>query len=176
MKALLLLLMLVPFSTTYAQSCNPASVYYIVRDEKGAVLSKEELRTIADQLPKTIGDATVGVNEASFKADKQTFYWPESADWDKGKKVPALLLSNAGTCTLHLTEVELKYHGRTMRLIFNIDIARHQPDRRQTIDSLRFQDGVFSLDLTKWPHHEEKLIPATYWRPGTISPAPAKQP
>ena len=79
--------------------------------------------------------------------------------------MPALGLSNAATCTLHLTEVELKYKGRTMRMIFNIDIARYQKDRRQAIDSLKFQNGVFQLDLTKWPHHEEKLIPATYWKP-----------
>jgi hypothetical protein len=165
MKSLLLLLLLIPSGVTYAQSCNPASVYYIVRDEKGVVLSKEDLQTMVDQLPKKIGDATVWATEVSFAPDKQTFYWPESVDFDKGTKVPALGLSNAATCTLHLTEVELKYKGRTMRLIFNIDIARYQKDRRQTIDSLKFQNGVFLLDLNKWPHHEEKLIPATYWKP-----------
>ena len=164
MKSLLLLLLLIPSGVTYAQSCNPASVYYIVRDEKGAVLSTQELQTIVDQLPKEIGDATVGILEVSFAPDKQTFYWPESVDFDKGTKVPALGLSNAATCTLHLTEVELKYKGRTMRVIFNIDIARYQKDRRQAIDSLKFQNGVFRLDLTKWPHHEEKLIPASYWK------------
>ena len=165
MKSLLLLLLLIPSGVTYAQSCNPASVYYIVRDEKGVVLSKEDLQTMVDQLPKKIGDATVWATEVSFAPDKQTFYWPESVEFDKGNKVPALGLSNAATCTLHLTEVELKYKGRTMRVIFNIDIARYQKDRRQAIDSLKFQNGVFLLDLTKWAHHEEKLIPATYWKP-----------
>ena len=160
-----LLLLFIPFASTNAQSCNPASVYYIVRDEKATVLSKEDLQTIVDQLPKKIGDATVWSTEVSFKPDKQTFYWPESVDFDKGTKVPALGLSNAATCTLHLTEVELKYKGHTMRLIFNIDIARYQKDRRQAIDSLKFQNGVFQLDLTNWSHDEEKLIPATYWKP-----------
>ena len=164
MKSLLLLLLLIPSGVSYAQSCNPASVYYIVRDEKGVVLSKEDLQTMVDQLPKKIGDATVWATEVSFAPDKQAFYWPESVEFDKGNKVPALGLSNAATCTLHLTEVELKYKGRTMRLIFNIDIARYQKDRRQAIDSLKFQNGVFRLDLTKWPHHEEKLIPASYWK------------
>jgi len=165
MRLLLLALLLpTPFTSTPAQSCNPASVYYIVRDEKGTVLSREDLQTMVDQLPKKIGDATVWSTELSFKPDKQTFYWPESVDFDKGTKVPALGLSNAATCTLHLTEVELKYKGRTMRLIFNIDIARYQKDRRQAIDSPKFQDGVFQLDLTKWSHDEEKLIPASYWK------------
>jgi hypothetical protein len=164
MKLLLPLLLLIPFAPAYAQSCNPASVYYIVRDEKGTVLSKEDLQTMVDQLPKKIGDATVWSTEVSFKPDNQTFYWPESVDFDKGTKVPALGLSNAATCTLHLTEVELKYKGRTMRLIFNIDIARYQKDRRQAIDSLKFQNGVFQLDLSQWTHDEQKLIPATYWK------------
>ena len=164
MKLLLLLLLLIPFGSTYAQSCNPASVYYIVRDEKGTVLSKEDLEALVNQLPKKIDDATVWSTEVSFAPDKQSFYWPESVDFDKGTKVPALGLSNAATCTLHLTEVELKYKGRTMRLIFNIDIARYQKDRRQAIDSLKFQNGVFRLDLSKWTHDEEKLIPASYWK------------
>lgn len=163
MKCLLLLLLFLP-ATAHAQSCNPASVEYIVRDEKGVVLSKGELQTIYDQMPKQIGDATVGVNEVSFTPDKLTYYWPESADWDKGTKVPALLFSNAATCTLHLTEVALKYHGRSMRLLFNVDIARRQEDRRQVVDSLRFQNGAFRLDLTKWNHAEDKLIPATHWK------------
>lgn len=161
---LLLLLFLLPLSSSKAQSCNPASVYYIVRNEKGVVLSKTELQTIYDQMPKQIGDATVGVNEVSFTPDRKTYYWPESADWDKGMKVPALLFSNAGTCTLHLTEVSLMYHGRSMRLLFNVDIARHQEDRRQVIESPRFQAGTFRLDLTKWNHAEDKLIPAVHWR------------
>ena len=103
MKWLILLLLLIPSGVTHAQSCNPASVYYIVRDEKGVVLSKEDLQTMVDQLPKKIGDATVWATEVSFAPDKQAFYWPESVEFDKGNKVPALGLSNAATCTLHLT-------------------------------------------------------------------------
>lgn len=163
MKCLLLLLLFLPV-TAHGQSCNPASVDYIVRDEKGVVLSKAELETIYDQMPKKIDDATLGVSEVSFTPDKLTYYWPESADWDKGAKVPALLFANASTCTLHLTEVVLRYRGRSMHLLFNVDIARRQEDRRQVVDSLRFQDGTFRLDLTKWNHAEDKLIPATYWK------------
>ncbi|HEY8223937.1 MAG TPA: hypothetical protein VIG25_01585 [Pyrinomonadaceae bacterium] len=147
-----------------AQYCNPAVVHYIVRDEKGTVLSKAELEKISGELPKQIGDADVSVDEVVFAADKKTFYWPESDESEKGTKVPVLVFANAGTCTLHLTEVPLKYHGRSMKLIFNIDIARNQDDRRPVVDSLKFQNGTFKLDLTKWTHARDKLIPATHWR------------
>lgn len=163
MKTLCLLILLLPLGSAYAQSCNPASVYYIVRDEKGAILSKAELKTVYDQLPKKISDATVVMSDVSFKPDKKSYYWPEQVEFDKGTKIPAILFSNAGECTLHLTDAELKYRGHTMRLIFNIDIARFQEDRRQVVDSLRFQDGTFKLDLKKWGHAEDLMIPATYW-------------
>lgn len=163
--AILLLLLFLPLTSAYAQSCNPASVYYIVRDEKGAILSEAELKTVYDQLPKKISNATIVMSDVSFKPDKKSYYWPEEVDFPKGTKVPAILLSNAGECTLHLTEATLKYRGRTMHLIFNIDIARDQADRRQVVDSLSFQNGDFKLDLTKWDHAEDKMIPATYWKP-----------
>ena len=148
-----------------AQSCNPASVYYLVRDEKGQLLTREKLNSVIEQLPKTIGDATVGHGDVSFKPDKESYYWPEDADFDKGAKVPALLLSNAGTCTMKLGEVTLVLNGKKMRLIFNINIDRTQDDRRQVVDSLKFQEGTFNLDLIKWNRSSERLIPATYWKP-----------
>jgi hypothetical protein len=51
-----------------------------------------------------------------------------------------------------------------MRLIFNIDIARTQPDRRPVIDSPPFQEGIFELDLSGWPRSENKMIPAERWK------------
>jgi len=158
------LLLLLIINYCYAQSCNPAAVRYIVRDEKGVVLTNEQLQTIQEQLPKKIGDATVSVNEVSFAADKQTFYWPEDVEWEKGTKVPALMFANASTCTMHLTEVSLSYRGKIMHLLFNIDIARRQDDRRPVVDSLRFQRGSFKLDLTGWSHAPEKIIPARNWK------------
>jgi len=139
-------------------------VYYIVRDEKGKVVSSADLSVIYKTLPEKIGDASTSAEEVSFKADKQTYYWPENADWDKGTKVPALLFANAATCTMRLGEVTLSYRGLTMRLRFDVDINRTQDDRRQVIDSLRFQDGTFRLDLTGWTRDRDKLIPATRWK------------
>jgi hypothetical protein len=53
-----------------------------------------------------------------------------------------------------------------MRLRFDIDISRTQDDRQQVVDSLRFQNGVFHLDLTGWTRDRNKLIPATRWKKG----------
>jgi len=147
-----------------SQSCNPAVVDYLVRDEKGKPLSEAELKLVAEQLPKTVNDATVSVDQVSFANDMKTFYWPESTDWKNGKKQSAIEFANAGTCTLHLTEVTLAYHGMKMHLIFNLDISRAQRDRRPVLDSLPFQEGTFSLDLSGWSHEPEEMIPANKWK------------
>jgi hypothetical protein len=146
------------------QSCNPAALSYLIRDENGSLLSEADLKTLVDQLAKAIGDASLVSNEVSFKNDGQSYYWPESADVDKGHKQPALLFANAGTCTMHLSEVTLNYHGRKMRLIFDLDITRTQPDRRIVVDSLPFQAGTFKLTLNNWTHDPEKMIPAWMWK------------
>src|SRR5262249_49664914 len=96
--------------------------------------------------------------------DGKSFYWPESSDWKKGERVPALEFANAETCAMHLSEVTLTYHGRRMRLVFNIDITRAQPDRRPVIDSPPFQDGAFELDLSDWSHNRDQIIPAEKWK------------
>lgn len=153
---------LLTLTSANAQSCNPAVVNYIVRDEKGSVVGGEELKTL--QLPKVIGNADTAVGEVSLAGDGVSFYRQESVDWDKGNKSAALEFANAKTCTLNLPTVDLTYHGKTMHLIFNINIERHQPDRRPVIDSLPFAEGTFVLDLTSWTSHEDKLIPATLWK------------
>jgi hypothetical protein len=158
----LALLLLLTAASADAQSCNPAAVSYIVRDEQGRVVGAEELKTL--QIPKVVGNADTSVGEVSLASDRVNFYRPESVDWDKGSKLPALEFANAKTCTLNLPTVELTYHGKTMRLIFNINIDRHQPDRRPVIDSLPFAEGIFTLDLTSWPRGEDKLIPASRWK------------
>jgi len=161
-SALFAILVLV--TTSYAQSCNPAVVSYLVRDEKGEIISAEQLTAITEQLPKKIGDAGVSTTEVSFKPDKVHYYWPEDADDDKGTKVPALLFANAAECTMHLSEATLTFQDKKMRLVFNIDIDRKQRDRRQVVDSLPFQNGTFKIDLTGWDRSDDKVIPATHWK------------
>jgi len=82
---LLVLATCAPGDPSQPQSCNPAVVNYIVRDEGGKVLSEAELKSIYEQLPKSIGDAHTDVGEVSFADDGKSFYWPESVDWKKVK-------------------------------------------------------------------------------------------
>ena len=162
--ALPMALLLLASTYANAQSCNPAVVNYIVRDEQGSVIGGDELKALHQQLPKTIGNADTFVGEVSFAADQMTFYSPESVDFNKGNKVPALMFANAKTCTLDFPTVELTYHDKKMRLVINLTIDRHQPDRRPVIDSLPFQEGTFVLDVSSLPRDEHKLIPATFWK------------
>jgi hypothetical protein len=97
---LLALVICVPRSSARAQYCNPATVSLIVRDERGKALTEAELKSVSEQLPKSIGDARTFVGETSFAADGKTFYWPESVDWAHGQKVPSLQFSNSSTCTM----------------------------------------------------------------------------
>lgn len=148
-----------------SQSCNPAVVSYLVRDEKGEVLSEPDLKSISAGLPKTIGDATVYIHDVSFVDDTlQTYFWPESVDYPKGKKLPTLGFANAATCTMHLSEVTLAWHGQQMHLIFNLDVDRTQRARRIVIDSLPFQEGTFALDLDGWPGDPDRLISSARWK------------
>lgn len=157
-------LVLLSSTSAHAQSCNPAVVNYILRDQKGVVLKGEELASVQQRLPETIGDAQTAVGEASFSSDGVTFYWPESVDYPNGKKVAVLEFANARTCTLSLGQVDLSYRGKQMHLLFNIEIARFQDDRRPVIDSLPFREGTYRLDLAGWPHSRDKLIPANRWK------------
>lgn len=150
-------------SLARAQYCNPAVVSYLVHDENGKLLSESELKTVHEQLPKAIGDADTFLGEISLADDGKSFYRPESVDFEKGKKIPALEFINAKTCTMHLTEVTLVYHEKRMRLIFDIDIARNQSNRRPAIDSLAFQEGTFELDKSGLPEADE-LVPSFRWK------------
>lgn len=148
----------------YTQYCNPAVVNYILRDENGKVLTETEIKTVYEQLPKAIGDARLYSGQVTFAEDDRTFYWPESVDWQKGRKLPSLEFVNSETCTMQLTEVGLTYHGKKMRLVFDINIARSQPDRRLVVDSLPFQEGTFGLDLTGWLGSRDQIIPSERWK------------
>ena len=148
---------------THSQYCNPAIISYIVRDESGRMLTEVELKSLCEKLPESIADARLSIGEVSFADDGETFYWPESTDWQKGKRVPALQFINNETCAMRFTEVTLTYNDKRMRLIFNIDIAKTQPDRRPVVDSLPFKEGVFELDLKGWSRKEDQMIPAQRW-------------
>jgi hypothetical protein len=147
-----------------AQSCNPATVSLVVHDEKGAILTESDLKTLAAALPGSIGDAEISVGEVSLAPDEKSFYWDESTDFPKGKKVPALHFSNAATCVMNLGEVMLEFHGRKMQLRFNIEIDRSTNDRRPVVQSPKFQNGLFELDLKDWSHDRNGIIPSDRWK------------
>ena len=161
--SIIILLICGSASLIQAQYCSPAVVSYLVHDENGKLLGGPELKAVQEQLPKSIGDADTFLGEISLAEDGKSFYRPESVNFDKGKKMPALEFINAKTCTMHLSEVTLVYHEKRMRLIFNIDIARNQPNRRPVIDSLVFQDGTFELDRSRLPE-EDEMVPSTIWK------------
>lgn len=164
-RSVLILMLVATFpAIAKGQSCNPAVVSYLVRDETGARLSQAELEVVRGSLPEAVGDARVNTVEVSFTEDQLTYYWPESVDWPKGKKQPALEFANAAKCTMSLSEIALTYHGKKMRLLFNLSIDRTQRDRRIVIDSIPFQEGTFELDLTAWSRDPERMIPAEKWR------------
>ena len=153
------------------QFCSPAVVSYLVRDAKGAVLSEAQLKTISEQLPKEIGDATVDTDQVSFMSDMLTFSWRESVDRQEGNKLPALEFANAGKCTMHVGEVTLTMRGKQMNLIFNLDVGRDQYIHRTVVDSLPFQEGTFALDLSGWSRDLGKIIPSSMWKRIKTSPA-----
>jgi hypothetical protein len=162
---LLTLCLLLLFATiAQAQSCNPATVSLIVHDETGAILTESDLKMLAAALPESIGDAGVSVAEVSLAPDEKSFYWDESTDFQKGRKVPALLFSNAATCTMNLGDVVLLFHRRKMRLRFNIEIDRSTKDRRPVVQSPKFEHGVFELDLKDWSHDKNGIIPSNRWK------------
>ena len=162
-KISLFVLLMMTAITAHAQYCNPAAVSYLVRDENGSLVQGSELNGIIEKLPKTIDESAVASDRVSF-SDEQHFYRQESADWDKGRKVEAIGIANASKCTLKLNELTLTYHGKRMHLVFNIDIARGENDRRLVIDSLPFDEGTYKLDLSAFTHERDQLIPALSWK------------
>jgi hypothetical protein len=161
---LFLLVCFMQAGSAFAQSCNPAVVNYLVRDEKGKLMNDAEITAVYERLPKSIDDARTFIGEVAFASDGKTFYWPESVDWPKGQKMLALQFINNKTCTMQLSEATLTYRHKTMRLIFNLKITRTQDDRRPVIDGPPFQEGVFKLDLKNWPTNRDQLIPARRWK------------
>jgi len=164
LTALLFLLTCAWRNPAQAQYCNPALVSYIVRDENGKPLTEEALQSVAEQLPKSIGDAQIYAGEVSLTENGRRFYRQESVDWDKGKKVPALHFINDGNCAMRLGKVTLTYQGKQMRLFFNLSITRTQHDRRWVFDSLPFQEGSFVVDVEGWPWEKNEVVSADRWR------------
>ena len=88
-----------------------------------------------------------------------------TAEIAKWLEAPVLLVVRLKVVADKLTEVELvATRGVAEGLIFNIDVARQQVDRRPVIDSLPFKEGSFTLVLKDWTRERDKLIPAARWK------------
>ncbi|HEX4950137.1 MAG TPA: hypothetical protein VFZ34_25955 [Blastocatellia bacterium] len=161
------------------QFCNPAVVYYLVRDPDGKPLSTAELKAVSELLPESVGGATPYPGEISFQADGKAYFWREQAEWKHGNKVPALEFANAATCEMSLTEVTLTYHKQQMRLCFNLSVVRGGTSNRIVIDGLPFRAGTYALDLSGLSLRDNVMIPAARWKPvreKAIESAPPSNP
>src|SRR5690348_8500765 len=122
-------------SLSWAQSCRPAELNYIVRDQKGNVLSESALKTIYKQ------EKVPGFGVGTVALTKEGTLIGYTAN-KPAEMLPVIYVANAATCRVKVGEFTLEYGGRQMHLIFDLDIDR----RAYTIDSLPFRPGTFRLD------------------------------
>ena len=149
----------------YAQKCPEVGVYYVVRGEDGKPLPDVELKAIIERLPKTVGvgDPTTqtGLGRpilSSIGVNDDGSLRPHSFSKTPDQKVPALLLYG-GNCVLGLGELTLELGGKSMRLIFNLELDS-KGVRMLVVDSLPFQEGAFALDAPG----SRATVPAQHWK------------
>ena len=144
------------WSFVNAQSCRPAELNYIVRDERGNVFSESMLHKVfRDVKPPKSGIGTVAFTDEG----KLVGY----SGKDPAKTLAAIFFVDAATCQVTVTEVALTRDNVTMRLVFNLDVNR----RAYTIDSLPFQRGTFHLDQKGLSDtSQDELVPASRWKRG----------
>lgn len=156
-SALLLSATYLSANEAYGQSCRPAVLKYIVRDEKGKTLSEAALQAVRNEMAEP--KAEVSMVSLSKGGEVYSEY---SAQAKEAKiKLPALTYWDAGSCELDVKEISLQRAGKTMRLIFNMNIYR----RAFAIDSLPFQRGTFELNTKDISEEDSsRVIPAKRWK------------
>jgi hypothetical protein len=123
--------MAVPLAAARAQSHRPAVIEYLVRDEAGKLLDPAKLEVVATKKGEEMKPDTALVPGAD------------------GKRETVKCLSSRvdiGGRPVALSELTLKYGGKTMRLLFNVTVV----EEHRTIDSLPFREGTFTLKDNKW--------------------------
>jgi hypothetical protein len=138
-----------------AQSCRPAVLDYLVRDAKGKNLTEAELQKVY----KTMTPAADGVTMVGFAADGTLVGYSAK---ETRSKLAAINYANAAECRIKVTEFTIKHAGKTMHLVFDLDIDR----RAYVIDSLPFQNGTFRLDQTGLSddRYYDHIVPAKSWK------------
>ena len=141
----------------YGQSCRPAVLKYIVRDEKGKPLSEAEVQAVRKRMAQPAAEASL----VSFSEDGEIYSDYSTEAKEAKTKLPALSYADAKSCELNVKEITLRHAGKTMRLIFNINIYR----RAFVIDSLPFQRGTFELKLNDISEEDSsRMISAKRWK------------
>jgi hypothetical protein len=164
--AQLIFVVCVSAGSTYAQECQPAAVNYIVRDEAGKVLGESELNAVYERiakLPSEVGSVYMGT--AFLAKGWKTFYSPYSEERKGSEEVSVIAFGHSGPCQLKFADSTLEYHGKKMRLFFDVDIpSKEQPVLDMVIDSLPFQEGTFKLDLSGLKQEEHRVMAASRWK------------
>src|SRR5690348_8326288 len=90
-----------------AQSCRPAEVDYIVRDEKGKVMTEGETQKVFAQMPKP----AQGVHTLDVAADGTLVGYSAKP---AASKLASIYYVDAKMCHLKVGQLTLKHAGRTM--------------------------------------------------------------
>src|SRR6185503_8538559 len=89
-------------------------------------------------------EAIVAAKGEEMKAGVTWLRNPDETITDDVKCLKSRL--DIGGRPVALSELTLKYGGKTMRLLFGVRLV----EERRVIDSVAFQEGTFKLDKGKW--------------------------
>ena len=158
----LLFMLLTQSGKIQAQPCWPPNVSYIVRDENNRILDPDVLES------PQLKNEKVSINV--YQTAEQSYKYIYFATGYKTNPEPKKL-SKSKLCSIKIDTLILHYKGKTMKLVFNIDIDTLKPgfQRKSSyiIDSLPFRTGVFVLDFKsiykKNSDHAVLLVPPSKW-------------
>jgi hypothetical protein len=158
------LIIFATFAFVDAQSCRPAELNYFVRDSNGRLLTESQLKSIARRMSTPVPSVTIVGLAANGKLVGYSGKPAKSTQ-------AALSYTDAKTCHLKIDEWSLSYRGRTMRLIFDLDLER----RAYTFDSLPFRSGTYRLDQEELAATDNnEVISASRWKRVRRRPAPSR--
>ena len=153
-STLLILLIYVSISEAFGQSCQPAELAVIVHDSNGKTLSAKELQAVKVRSP----EPAPSIASVDLAADGTLVGYSTK---ETKTKLPALYRSGNAKCLLNVGEMTLGYKGKTMRLIFNMEID----GSAYYIDSPKFLRGTFELDKASLLQSDSnRIIPAKVWK------------
>src|ERR1044071_2086060 len=165
-----LLLMVSLHLVAKAQVCGGASMVsstlqYIARDAKGAAIDAASKDLVVAKSDSSRRDWTISGKDfiGNYKGE-----WSVKAPQpiiDLVGKVSVIKASSSPRCNFAAAQtLELTMNGKTMRLIF---LTPHLPQYQSVeflVDSIPFQEGMFSIDLPTVPDGVPKFYEAKGWQ------------